>query len=805
MKTRFLRYTLAAAILFCNHQFLSAQCGPNNVNPEPQAVGLCDGDLDTVDFDVTGNCTGFYQYQVVNSSSAIIQPWSTLDQFYINSSTTPDTYTVQVRCSSCPTTVVTDTFLVEIISQPTIVADTFVCYGTAANFSASGGAPGSMSWWDTPGGTQLSPNENYTSAPMTSDDTVYVQVTATTVGSGTQGSILITECGLEGFAGGTGSEDYIEISNLFSNTVNTAGWIVALSDSYGNINSVNNQAIWNLPGSFQPCSILSRTDVNGQSNYIGDNILWNPNQPGWAIILDDVGNVVDFACWGWTAAQIASFNTTINGFNVTLGPEWSGNSISSSCNTVAGTPYSLSRIGNSDSNTAADFVCQATSLNVVNPSLNCGWTTANVTCPYPVAVEVDMPPTASNPADTTVACSADVPAADVTVVTDELDDHTAAPTVQYMGEVSDGLTCPETITRTYRVLDSCSNFIEVTHTIIVNDTIDPTLDPAPADLTVSCISEVPAIPSLNWTDNCDGSGSVNGVEVSDGQTCPETITRTWTYTDGCGNTATTSQTIIVNDLIPPTASNPPTVQIPILPPADISVVADAADNCGTPVVAWVEDSTDNGFCPETVIRTYSVTDDCGNVSYVTQTFLVGDVIPDASFIASPTTLSNLESGVVEFTNTTSDAVSYIWDFGDNSPNSNEINPTHEFDNSESAGYYVTLWGISEYGCVDSFSVVINVQEVLLYYVPNAFTPDGDEYNQTFAPVFESGFDVHDYHFTIFNRWGEVIFESFDHTVGWDGTYGGEIVQQGTYTYKIEFGLEYTDARKIVTGHFSLIK
>ena len=236
-----------------------------------------------------------------------------------------------------------------------------------------------------------------------------------------------------------------------------------------------------------------------------------------------------------------------------------------------------------------------------------------------------------------------------------------------------------------------------------------------------------------------------------------------------------------------------------------NVLNDAADNCGSVYVNWVNDVSDQGFCPEIITRTYSITDDCGNETLIQQLFTIGDGIPDVSFIATPTLLSNLESGLVEFTNTTSGAVYYEWDFNDLSPISNEVNPTHEFENDETAGYAVQLKGYSEFGCVDSFMVVISVREELLYFVPNTFTPDGDEYNQVFLPVFESGFDVHDYHMMVFNRWGEVVFESFDHTVGWDGTYNGKIVQAGSYIWRIEFGLEYTDAREIISGHVSLMK
>jgi gliding motility-associated-like protein len=94
---------------------------------------------------------------------------------------------------------------------------------------------------------------------------------------------------------------------------------------------------------------------------------------------------------------------------------------------------------------------------------------------------------------------------------------------------------------------------------------------------------------------------------------------------------------------------------------------------------------------------------------------------------------------------------------------------------------------------------------LLYYIPNSFTPDGDKFNQVFAPVFTSGFDPYDYKMTIYNRWGELIFESNDTQVGWDGTYGGKLVQDGTYVWSIQFGLLADDSRKSINGSLNLMK
>jgi gliding motility-associated-like protein len=94
---------------------------------------------------------------------------------------------------------------------------------------------------------------------------------------------------------------------------------------------------------------------------------------------------------------------------------------------------------------------------------------------------------------------------------------------------------------------------------------------------------------------------------------------------------------------------------------------------------------------------------------------------------------------------------------------------------------------------------------LLYFIPNTFTPDNDQYNQYFKPVFTSGFDPFDYNLKIFNRWGEIIWESNDPEVGWDGTYNGKLVQDGTYSWKIEFKTNNSDERKMIHGHVNIMK
>jgi gliding motility-associated-like protein len=93
----------------------------------------------------------------------------------------------------------------------------------------------------------------------------------------------------------------------------------------------------------------------------------------------------------------------------------------------------------------------------------------------------------------------------------------------------------------------------------------------------------------------------------------------------------------------------------------------------------------------------------------------------------------------------------------------------------------------------------------VFYVPNTFTPDGNLFNQSFLPIFTAGFDPYGYNLIIFNRWGEVIFESNNAAVGWDGTYGGKICQDGTYLWQISFKELGRDKRQIIRGHVNLLR
>ena len=154
----------------------------------------------------------------------------------------------------------------------------------------------------------------------------------------------------------------------------------------------------------------------------------------------------------------------------------------------------------------------------------------------------------------------------------------------------------------------------------------------------------------------------------------------------------------------------------------------------------------------------------------------------------------------------SNAKHYEWVFGDGLPISVQENPTHTFPTTTGQHYTVTLTGYNtENGCSTSYSQMIVAKEPLIYYIPNTFTPNGDEYNNAFKPIFYSGLDVYNYHLIIYNRWGEVIFESFNVDFGWDGTYGNQIVETATYIWKLEFKEKNKENTHSKTGHVNVLR
>ncbi len=214
----------------------------------------------------------------------------------------------------------------------------------------------------------------------------------------------------------------------------------------------------------------------------------------------------------------------------------------------------------------------------------------------------------------------------------------------------------------------------------------------------------------------------------------------------------------------------------------------------------------NGFAILSPLQTTTYTiqgTDANNCTSLPESFtLTVYQVPEASFTFSPVNPSINNSSIV-LNNTSNGGNEFTWTVaGDMFINNNDEIP-YSLPAVE-GDYDVSLTAYSGEGCVSQAFGIISILSDFALYVPNTFSPDGDEFNNIFMPIFSSTNSLYYYHFSVFNRWGEQIFESFDPNLGWDGSYANKICKEGTYSYLIEY-TENTDQTKQICGHIELLR
>jgi gliding motility-associated-like protein len=178
-------------------------------------------------------------------------------------------------------------------------------------------------------------------------------------------------------------------------------------------------------------------------------------------------------------------------------------------------------------------------------------------------------------------------------------------------------------------------------------------------------------------------------------------------------------------------------------------------------------------------------------------------VADFTFSANPATV--FETVIHMQDRSSFDVIQWEWFSPGSTPSySFSESPTLFFPEGEPGTYPVTLMVTTEYGCTDTVTYLMNIVPAILFYAPNAFTPDDDEYNQSWE-FFVSGIDIYDFELYIFNRWGEIIWETHDPYAKWDGTFNGEIVSQGVYNWKATVKDPYKDDKLEFKGHINVIK
>ena len=187
----------------------------------------------------------------------------------------------------------------------------------------------------------------------------------------------------------------------------------------------------------------------------------------------------------------------------------------------------------------------------------------------------------------------------------------------------------------------------------------------------------------------------------------------------------------------------------------------------------------------------TVTDQCG---YTLSDQVEVDVQwVDAQFILNYTE----EYDVVFFNLSSPNSTVFLWEFGDGDE-AHTMHTGHHYIDTEDHVVWLTVW--NPLGCVDSASALVQPPSHL--YMPNAFTPDGDGVNDMFGP---GTHDLTSFEMTIFDRWGEVIYNTADVMKPWDGKVnGGDVATNDVYVWKLRaegrrFGpVEYM-------GHVALVR
>ena len=179
--------------------------------------------------------------------------------------------------------------------------------------------------------------------------------------------------------------------------------------------------------------------------------------------------------------------------------------------------------------------------------------------------------------------------------------------------------------------------------------------------------------------------------------------------------------------------------------------------------------------------------------------------PVANFTYSPSLpVENGDEVIFNSTSTGVNLTEWNWFFSPDISQKNGYTVNKEVTSylfKEAGNYPVALVVKTQNGCLDSVVKVIHVDEDFNVFVPTAFTPNGDKENDLFMPVTRG---VKAYHFYVFDRWDEPMFESTDPNAGWNGTHKGKECKQDVYIWKLVITSKH-DIQKVYTGEIILMK
>jgi gliding motility-associated-like protein len=183
-------------------------------------------------------------------------------------------------------------------------------------------------------------------------------------------------------------------------------------------------------------------------------------------------------------------------------------------------------------------------------------------------------------------------------------------------------------------------------------------------------------------------------------------------------------------------------------------------------------------------------------------------VPVAGFRSDPTFYTTIALPKFQFFNQSAIAdqstLRYEWNFGTGNPNdsSRRRDPAFSY-GKDTATYDVRLIAISDKGCRDTIVRKVQIGPDIIVFVPNAFTPDasGPTGNDRFTAYVQN---YKTFRMTVYNRWGEKLYETTDASAGWDGKANGVLCQQEVYSYLIEV-TSFEDKLYKFTGTLTLLR
>jgi gliding motility-associated-like protein len=224
----------------------------------------------------------------------------------------------------------------------------------------------------------------------------------------------------------------------------------------------------------------------------------------------------------------------------------------------------------------------------------------------------------------------------------------------------------------------------------------------------------------------------------------------------------------------------------------------SANNTGPQVNHCYTNSTE---IPQTFTPSLTVSSENGCTHTLTKNNQITVFpLPNVDFSVSPQ-VAEYTNPTINITNESSIASVWSWSFGDGDTSSVQNPDLHIY--TDTGTYTITLVGSTVYNCVGTSSETIVIEPNFLFFVPNAFTPNEDGINDFFIGT---GIFITEFEMLIFDRWGNLVYETTDLTKPWDGKVknGTEFAQQDVYVYAIKVK-DFKNEQHKFKGTVTLVK